>query len=268
MSNLPVLLLAVWAAPAALQVVMGPWAHVLASTTSITDSIVSGVAAGADSLKRTLQELNATAANGLPLAQDKVRLYVADLGSSWRWSVSYAQWLNPDVPATTCPEEATVKRLLEEVEADALACVRDRVPKGIPDIVQSVAQVTGNINDYVDRVHQQAEQCDEQTGFMGAMCKATQVAPLGGQLGLLGGEVGAVSAQLAVLVDGTARHCTVTGAHVREAQAMASSLSTAECIKVAGGNQGTPETARYYARRRNAHSSIVVYNSSMRGPLL
>ncbi|KAK3926673.1 Protein translocase subunit [Frankliniella fusca] len=265
--NLLVIVLAVWAAPAAMQVVLGPWAHVAASSSSITDSIVSGVAAGADSLRRTLQDLNATAANALPLAQDKVHLYVGDLAATWRWTVSYAQWLNPDVAANTCQEEPTVRRLLEEVELEALNCVRDRVPKGVPDIVQAVGQVIGNINDYVDRVHQQAELCDEQTGFMGAICKATQVAPLGGQLGLLGGQVGAVSSQLAVLVDGSARHCTVTAAHPREAQALAASLNTAECIRAAGGNQGTQETARYFARRRNAHSTVVVYNSSLRGPL-
>lgn len=229
------------------------------SNTGMTDGIVSGMERGADNLRRTLRDLNATANNGVALAQDKVRdWYSMRLAAIWRWPVAYAQWLNPEVTDAACPEDGSLGRLLRDVEREAAACVQERVARGIPDVHASVAAALAKIDQYVQTVRTQGEECDEEVGMQGMMCKATRLAPLGGVLGVLGGDVGRVGGQVGVLVDATARQCVVLAAQPREAQAMAASNAVAECTKALGGNAGNAETARYFTSWRQSNGLLAV----------
>lgn len=222
-----------------------------AAMASMTESIVSGMERGTDSLRRSLAELNNTANSALSIAEDKVRNeYIPGLSNTWRWAVGYALWLNPEVPSSQCPEDPVVTRLLHEVEAEALACVRDKVPRSVPDVRNSVNQVLFEIEAYMQRVRRQGEECDEESGLQGVLCKATRLAPLGGYIGLLSGSVGRVSGEIGILVDGNARHCTITSAQTREAAALSASHNTSECIKAAGSNAGNYELARIYSSQR------------------
>ncbi|XP_034252954.1 uncharacterized protein LOC117652275 isoform X2 [Thrips palmi] len=229
------------------------------SHTGMTDSIVSGVENGADNLRKTLQELNGTGNNAVALAQDKVRdWYAVRLAAIWRSPVAYAQWLNPDVADDACPEDSVLGHLLRDAEREALSCVQDRVPRGIPDVQASVASVLGRINQYMLSVRSQGEECDEEVGLQGVMCKATRLAPMAGMLGSLGGDVGRVGGQIGVLVDGTARQCTVQASQSRESLATAAANAAAECIKATGGNAGNMETARYFTNWKNSNNLITI----------
>lgn len=91
--------------------------------------------------------------------------YIPRQAQIWRGPLAYAHWLNPDVTAAMCPEDPALAVLLADVEVEALACVQNRVPAGIPDLHSRIDEVLGKIDQFKQNVRALAQGCDAQGGF-------------------------------------------------------------------------------------------------------